>query len=37
MNDMYCGAFFASGNPAYVRKLAEQLRFVDERRDYLRF
>lgn len=24
------GAFFASGKPAYVRKLANQLRYIDE-------
>ena len=29
-NDMYWGAFYASGNPAYLRRLAGQLRFVDE-------
>ena len=27
---MYWGAFYASGNPAYLRRLAGQLRFVDE-------
>jgi hypothetical protein len=30
LNDRYWGAFFASGNPAYVRKLADQLGYIDE-------
>jgi len=33
LNEMYWGAFFASGNPAYLRKLADQLRFIDDRKD----
>lgn len=33
LNDMYWGAFFASGNPAYVRKLIDQLKYFDERKD----
>lgn len=33
LNDMYWGAFFASGNERYVYKLIEQLRLVDERDD----
>lgn len=31
LNDMYWGAFFASGNAKYLNKLIEQLRFIDER------
>jgi len=33
LTDLYWGAFFASGNPAYLEKLVQVLRFVDERRD----
>ena len=31
LNDMYWGAFFASGNAKFLNKLVEQLRFIDER------
>jgi hypothetical protein len=31
LNDVYWAAFFASGNPEYIKKLVEQLRFDDER------
>ncbi len=34
MNDIYWGAFFASGNPAYVRKLLELVPFAEERNDF---
>src|ERR1700680_3180547 len=33
LNDMYWGAFFASGNPDYLKKLVDQLHYVDERND----
>jgi hypothetical protein len=31
LNDEYWGAFFASGNPDFIRKLVDQLRYFDER------
>ena len=34
MNDLYWGAFFASGNPMYVRKLLELAPFAEERNDF---
>jgi hypothetical protein len=37
LNDEYWGAFFASGNPQFIRKLVDQLRFFDEREDFLLF
>ncbi len=37
LNDSYWGAFFASGNPAYLRKLVDQLRYFDERDDLALF
>jgi len=37
LNDMYWGAFFASGNPDYLRRLVDQLHYVDERNDFSRF
>jgi hypothetical protein len=37
LNDMYWGAFFASGKPDYLRKLVGQLRYVDERNDFSLF
>ena len=37
INDLYWGAFFASGNPAYVKKLVDQLRYWDERNDFSLF
>lgn len=33
LNDEYWGAFFASGNPKFVRRLVDQLRYFDERND----
>lgn len=33
LNDMYWGTFFASGNPAYVRRLIDELKYYDERKD----
>ena len=33
LNDEYWGAFFASGNPAFVQRLVDQLRYLDERND----
>ena len=33
LNDVYWGAFFASGNPKFIRKLIDQLRYWDERDD----
>jgi len=33
VNDMYWGAFFASGHPAYVRRLIDELMYCDERQD----
>ena len=35
--DTYWGAFFASGNPAYINKLVDQLRFWDERDSFVLF
>jgi hypothetical protein len=32
-NDVYWGAFFASGNPKFVYRLVDQLRYFDERND----
>lgn len=29
-NHVFLGAFFASGNPVYIRKLVDQLQFVDD-------
>jgi TonB family protein len=37
LNDMYWGAFFASGNPDFIRKLIDQLHYVDERDDFSLF
>jgi hypothetical protein len=37
LNDMYWGAFFASGNPDYLRRLVDQLHYVDERNDFSLF
>ena len=34
LNDMYWGAFFASGDAKYVNKLIDQLRFIDEREQF---
>lgn len=34
LNDMYWGAFFASGDERYIDRLIGQLRFSDERNDY---
>ena len=34
MNDLYWGAFFASGNPAYVKKLLEVVPFADDLDDF---
>ena len=34
MNDLYWGAFFASGNPVYVKKLLELAPFAEERNDF---
>jgi hypothetical protein len=34
MNDFYWGAFFASGNPLYVKKLLELAAFATERDDF---
>jgi hypothetical protein len=34
VNDLYWGAFFASGNPMYVKKLLELVPFADERNDF---
>jgi hypothetical protein len=31
LNDMYWGAFFATGNTAYLQKLVDQLHYYDER------
>src|SRR5918994_5863585 len=33
LNDMYWGAFFATGRTAFLQKLVDQLRYVDERDD----
>ena len=33
-NDMYWGCFFASGDEAYLASLIEQLRHLDERKDF---
>jgi DNA-binding transcriptional MerR regulator len=33
MNDWYWSGFFASGNPAYIQRLIDQLRYVDERQN----
>jgi hypothetical protein len=33
LNDMYWGAFFASGRTAFLQKLVDQLRYSDERDD----
>jgi hypothetical protein len=37
LNDMYWGAFFASGDSSFTRKLVEQLRYCDERSDFQLF
>jgi hypothetical protein len=34
INDLYWGAFFASGNPVYVKKLLELVPFAVERNDF---
>jgi hypothetical protein len=34
IDDLYWGAFFASGNPAYVNKLIDELRYWDERDNF---
>jgi hypothetical protein len=34
VNDLYWGAFFASGNPMYVKRLLELVPFADERNDF---
>lgn len=34
MNDIYWGAFFASGNPAYLKKLIELVPLAEERNDF---
>jgi hypothetical protein len=34
MNDLYWGAYFASGNPMYVKKLLELAPFAEERNDF---
>jgi hypothetical protein len=33
LNDMYWGAFFASGDSSFTKKLVDQLRYCDERND----
>ena len=33
LNDEYWGAFFASGNPKFIARLVDQLRYFDERND----
>jgi len=33
-NDAYWGAFFATGDPGYLRKLVEQLRLIDDYRQF---
>ena len=33
LNDMFWGAFFASGNVAYVRRLIDEVKYTDERKD----
>jgi TonB family protein len=37
LNDMYWGAFFATGNPDYLSRLVGQLHYVDERNDFSLF
>lgn len=37
LNDMYWGAFFATGNPAFVHRLIDTLRYFDERKDLALF
>lgn len=37
LNDEYWGAFFASGNPKFIAKLVDQLRYFDERNDEMLF
>jgi ketosteroid isomerase-like protein len=37
INDMYWGAFFASGRRTYLQKLVDQLRYWDERDDQMLF
>ena len=37
VNDVYWGAFFARGNPKFVHRLVDQLRFFDERDDQALF
>jgi len=37
LNDVYWGAFFASGNPDLLKKLIDQLRYCDERDDFYLF
>ena len=33
LNDMYWGAFFATGRTVFLQKLVDQLRYVEERED----
>jgi TonB family protein len=37
LNDEYWGAFFASGNPDFLKKIIDQLRYSDERDDFSLF
>ena len=37
LNDMYWGAFFATGQPKFIAKLIEQLRLYEEELNYLDF
>lgn len=37
LNDMYWGAFFATGSPAYIRRLIDELKYCDERQDLALF
>lgn len=34
VNDIYWGAFFASGNPKFIKRLVDQLKYFDERDDF---
>jgi len=36
-NDLFWGAFFASGNPKFIKKLVDQLKYFDERDDFTLF
>jgi hypothetical protein len=36
-NDLFWGAFFASGNPKFIKKLVDQLKYFDERDDFVLF